>query len=228
MLCFSSVKNTRTADQNVTSLTSTQHSTQHRAISSARSCSWHYQFAGRTKPWASYFWVPFTYISFRCIIILAREPSPYTLLNAAGQLYKQTIEFVYLGGAISAHRDLSIEITRRLQRARACCQRYKMEIYDHPGVRLRLKVLLLKAEVIKTLLRRGARTSLTMTGYDGFTTLLEVLLVSNPSSRYFKTLEVIWYTLQVASTTNGFQSGGCHLSMQYVASTRLSSHILDT
>ena len=35
----------------------------------------------------------------------------------AGQVYKQTIEFVYLGGAITADRDLSIEIKRRLQRA---------------------------------------------------------------------------------------------------------------
>ena len=47
---------------------------------------------------------------------------------AAGQVYKQTVEFVYLGGAITADRDLSIEITWRLQRAWACFQRYKMEI----------------------------------------------------------------------------------------------------
>ena len=76
-------------------------------------------------------------------------------INAAGQVYKQTIEFVYLGGAISANKDLSIEITRRLQRAWACFQRYKMEIYDHPGVRLRSKVRLRKAEVIETLLLYG-------------------------------------------------------------------------
>ena len=72
-------------------------------------------------------------------------------VNAAGQLYKQTPEFVYLGGAITADRDLSIEITRRLQRAWGCFQRYKMEIYDRPGVRLQLKVRLLKAEVVETL-----------------------------------------------------------------------------
>ena len=72
-------------------------------------------------------------------------------INAAGQVYKQTIEFVYLVRAISANRDLSIEITRRLQRAWACFQRYKIEIYDRPGVRLRLRVRLLKAEVIETL-----------------------------------------------------------------------------
>ena len=73
-------------------------------------------------------------------------------INAAGQVYKQTIKFVYLGGAITADKDLSIEITRRLQRAWARFQRYKMEIYSHPGVRLRLKVRMLKAEVVETLL----------------------------------------------------------------------------
>ena len=76
-------------------------------------------------------------------------------INAAGEVYKQTIEFVYLGGAITADRDLSIEITRRLRRAWACFQRYKMEIYDRPNVRLRLKVRLLKAEVVETLHWRG-------------------------------------------------------------------------
>ena len=43
-------------------------------------------------------------------------------ISAADQVYKQAIEFVYLGGAITADRDLSIEITRRLQRAWACFQ----------------------------------------------------------------------------------------------------------
>ena len=54
-------------------------------------------------------------------------------------------------GAITADRDLNVEIARRLQRAWACIQRYKMEIHDRPGVRLRLKVRLLKAEVGETL-----------------------------------------------------------------------------
>ena len=57
-----------------------------------------------------------------------------------------------MGGAITADRDLGIEITWRLQRAWACFQRYKIEIYDRPGVRSRLKVRLLKAEVVEKLL----------------------------------------------------------------------------
>ena len=74
-------------------------------------------------------------------------------INGAGQVYKQTIEFAYLGAAITANRDPSLEIKRRLQRAWACFQRYKLEVCDHPCVvRLRLKVRLLDAEVIGRLL----------------------------------------------------------------------------
>ena len=39
------------------------------------------------------------------------------VINAAGQVYKQTLNFMYMGGAIIANRYLSIDITRRLQRA---------------------------------------------------------------------------------------------------------------
>ena len=74
-------------------------------------------------------------------------------VTAVGQVYKQTVEFVYLGGAISADWDLrSVEARRRIQGVWACFGRYKMEIYDRPSVRLRLKVRMLKAEVMETLL----------------------------------------------------------------------------
>ena len=46
----------------------------------------------------------------------------------------------------------SVEVTRRIQRAWAYFGRYEMEIYDRPSVRLRLKVRMLKAEVLETLL----------------------------------------------------------------------------
>ena len=59
------------------------------------------------------------------------------LNNQCSQPSIQTTEFVYLGGATTADRDLSIEITRRLERAWACFQRYKMGTYDRPGVSLR-------------------------------------------------------------------------------------------
>ena len=78
-------------------------------------------------------------------------------INSAGQKSKQTITIVYLNGAITADRDLGTEITRRLQKAWACFQRYKMETNYRLGVRLRLKVRVLKAEVVETL-RYGCMT----------------------------------------------------------------------
>ena len=77
---------------------------------------------------------------------------PFTV-TAAGQVYKQMVDFVYLGGAISADWDLrSVGAKRRIQRAWACFGRYKMETYDRPCVRVRLKVWILKADVLETLL----------------------------------------------------------------------------
>ena len=73
---------------------------------------------------------------------------------------------MYLGGAITADKDLSIGITWRLQRAWAYFQRHKMEIYYRPGVRLRLKVRLLKAEVVETLLHRCMTWSPNKPEYD--------------------------------------------------------------
>ena len=52
---------------------------------------------------------------------------PFTV-TAAGQEYKQMVDFVYLGGAISTDWDLaSVELTRRIQRAWAWFGGYKME-----------------------------------------------------------------------------------------------------
>ena len=59
---------------------------------------------------------------------------------------------LFCATAITAEGYFSFEITWRLQRALASVQRYKMEIFDHSGVRLRLKVRLMKAEVVETLL----------------------------------------------------------------------------
>ena len=82
-------------------------------------------------------------------------------------MYKQTVEFVYLGGAISADWDFrNVEVTRRIQRAWACFGRYKMDIYDRPSVRLCLKVRMLKTEVLETLLYGCITWSPSKADYD--------------------------------------------------------------
>ena len=74
---------------------------------------------------------------------------------------------MYLGGAISADWDLtSVEVTRRIQRAWAFFGRYEMEICDRPSVLLRLKVRMLKAEVVETLLYGCVAWSPSKADYD--------------------------------------------------------------
>ena len=91
---------------------------------------------------------------------------PFTV-SAAGLVYKQTVELVYLGGAISADWDLrSVEVTRRVQRAWVCFGRHKMEFYGRLSVRLRLKVQMLKAEVLETLLYGCVTWSPSKADYD--------------------------------------------------------------
>ena len=65
------------------------------------------------------------------------------LYNQCSQPGIQTNSRVRVPGRAHHRRHLSIEIRRRLPRAWACFQWYKMERYDRPGVCLRLKVRLL-------------------------------------------------------------------------------------
>ena len=73
-------------------------------------------------------------------------------INAAGQAYKQANNFVYLGGSIAENGDLSVEIKRRVQRAWASYQKYKVQLYNQPSAALPLKVRMVKAEAVEALL----------------------------------------------------------------------------
>ena len=73
-------------------------------------------------------------------------------IEAAGQRYKQTTEFVYLGGAISESADLDIEIKRRMGAAWVSVRKYSSQLYDRRNARLSLKIRLFKAEVMEVML----------------------------------------------------------------------------
>ena len=73
-------------------------------------------------------------------------------VNAAGQVYKQTDTFVYLGGTIRQDGSMDAEIAGRVSRAKNCFRRNSQSVYDRRGINLRLKVRLLQAEVVETLL----------------------------------------------------------------------------
>ena len=73
-------------------------------------------------------------------------------IEAAGQRYKQTTEFVYLGGAISKSADLDTEIKRRIGAAWASIRKYSSQFYDRRNARLSLKIRRFKAEVMEVML----------------------------------------------------------------------------
>ena len=51
-------------------------------------------------------------------------------VEAAGQVYNQTNEFIYLGGNISHNADLPIEVDRRIRNAWYRLRKYTLELYD--------------------------------------------------------------------------------------------------
>ena len=55
-------------------------------------------------------------------------------VEAAGQVYNQTNEFVYLGGNVNHNADLSIEVDRRICNAWCSFRKYTLELYNRPPV----------------------------------------------------------------------------------------------
>ena len=73
-------------------------------------------------------------------------------VEAAGQVYHQANEFVYLGGNVNHNADLSIVVDRRIRNAWCSFRKYTHELYDRPSAPLELKIRMLRAEVLKTML----------------------------------------------------------------------------
>ena len=51
-------------------------------------------------------------------------------VEAVGQVYKQTHEFVYLGGNVNHHADLSIEVDRRIRNAWCSSREYFRKLHQ--------------------------------------------------------------------------------------------------
>ena len=73
-------------------------------------------------------------------------------VEASGQVYNQTNEFVCLGGNVNHNADLSIEVDRRIHNAWCSFWKYTLELYDRPSAPLELKIRMLRAEVLETML----------------------------------------------------------------------------
>ena len=73
-------------------------------------------------------------------------------VEVAGQVYNQTNEFVYLGRNVNHNADLSVEVDVRIRNAWYSFRKYTLELYDRPSAPLELKIRMLRAEVLETML----------------------------------------------------------------------------
>ena len=73
-------------------------------------------------------------------------------VEAAGQVYNQTNELVYLGRNANHNAALSIEVDRRVRNAWCSFRKYTLEPYDRPSAPLELKTRMPRAEVLETML----------------------------------------------------------------------------
>ena len=77
---------------------------------------------------------------------------PLLVIEAAGQKYAQTAQFRNFGGLVNEDGELTQEINHRSRAAWACIRRFSRELFDRPRAPWRLKVRLLRAEAMETLL----------------------------------------------------------------------------
>ena len=87
-------------------------------------------------------------------------------VESADQVYNQTNEFVYLGANVTHNADLSIEVDRRIRNAWCSFRKYTLELYDLPSAPLELKIWVLRAEVLETMLHGCVTWSLRACHYD--------------------------------------------------------------
>ena len=73
-------------------------------------------------------------------------------VEAAGQVYNQTNEFVYLGGNVNHNADRSVEVDRRIRNAWCSFRKYTLELYDRSSAPLELIIRMLRTEVLETML----------------------------------------------------------------------------
>ena len=89
------------------------------------------------------------------ICLRAKGMPEYTAsfsVEAAGQVHNQTNEFVCLGENVNHNADLVIEVDRRIRNAWCSFRKYTLEHYDRPSAPLELKIRMLRAEVLETML----------------------------------------------------------------------------
>ena len=83
---------------------------------------------------------------------MPESTATFIIAEAAGQVYNQTNELVYLGGDVNHSVDLSVEVDRRIRNAWWSFRKFTLELYDRPSTPVELKIRMLRAEVPETML----------------------------------------------------------------------------
>ena len=73
-------------------------------------------------------------------------------VEAADQVYKQAHDFLYLGGNVIHDADLSVEVDRRIRNAWCSFRKYSLELHDRSSAPLEVKIGMLKADVLESML----------------------------------------------------------------------------
>ena len=87
-------------------------------------------------------------------------------VEAAGQVYNKTNKFICLRGNVNHNDDLSIKVDRRIRSARYRFRKITLKLYDRPSAPLGLKIRMLRAEVLKTMLYGCVTWSPRLCHYD--------------------------------------------------------------
>ena len=77
------------------------------------------------------------------------EPTAIFSVEAAGQVYNQTNEFVYLEGNVDYSAHLSIEVDRHIRNAWCSFGKYTLKLYGRLSAPLNIKIQMLRAEVFE-------------------------------------------------------------------------------
>ena len=83
---------------------------------------------------------------------IPHAPTTAIQVEAAGQRYRQTDAFVYLGGTVTEAPGVTTEIQRRIRACWMRVKKYSTQLYDRPTAAIALKTRMAKAEAIEALL----------------------------------------------------------------------------
>ena len=89
------------------------------------------------------------------MLLRAADQAPQTsplVIEAAGPRYGQATQCIYVGGLFNTSADVMPEMKRRVRLAWGCYKRFQRELYNVEAAPFTLKVYMIKAEVLETLL----------------------------------------------------------------------------